>query len=118
LADSFPCPACGFLTFSGPPGTYEICDVCGREDDHVQLAHPRMRGGANRQSLVEAQLEAIARIPLDQQSIGDQQRDPGWRPVTDEEAAVREKAPRSGTEYFQAATEEEPAYYWRKPRPS
>ena len=93
MADSFPCPACGFLTFSAPPGSYEICDVCGWEDDHVQLAHPRMRGGAK-------------------------QRDPGWRPVTDEEAAVREKAPRSGTEYFQAATEEEPAYYWRKPRPS
>ena len=116
MADAFPCPACGFLTFSGPPGTYEICDVCGWEDDHVQLAHPRLQGGANGQSLIEAQRDAIERIPLDQQSIDDVRRHPDWRPLTDEEAAVREDAPNSGTDYFHAAVGEEPTYYWRKPR--
>jgi hypothetical protein len=118
VADGFPCPACGFLTFSEPPGSYEICEICGWEDDHVQLAHPRMQGGANRESLVEAQREAIDRFPLDRQSIDRHRRDPEWRPLTSEEAAVSENAPRSATDYFHAATAEEPTYYWRKPHPS
>ncbi|MCB9892565.1 MAG: hypothetical protein H6832_01620 [Planctomycetes bacterium] len=35
-------------------GTYEICDVCGWEDDPVQFADPDRRGGANKESLREA----------------------------------------------------------------
>ncbi len=35
------CPACGFKTLEGDWfGTYDICGVCGWEDDHVQLANP------------------------------------------------------------------------------
>src|SRR5476649_918485 len=116
MADSFPCPACGFLTLIEPPGSYDICVVCGWEDDHVQLAHPRLRGGANHESLVEAQLEAINRFPLETRSFKNYQRDPEWRPVTDEEAAIREDTPHSGSEYAQAAGGESPGYYWRKGR--
>jgi Cysteine-rich CPCC len=36
-AESFPCPRCGFEVFSAPSESFEICEVCGREDDHVQL---------------------------------------------------------------------------------
>jgi len=115
VADRFPCPACGFLTFSEPPGSYAICEVCGWEDDHVQLALPRMRGGANAESLVEAQLGAIERFPLGAQPIDNHQPDPEWRPLTADKAGVREDAPRSGIDYFHAATIEEPRYYWRKP---
>lgn len=57
---SFPCPSCGFEVFSEPPGSYEICDLCGWEDDHVQLRFPAMAGGANKLSLAEYQLQAIA----------------------------------------------------------
>lgn len=37
-----------------PPGTYEICEVCGWEDDVVQYNDPLKRGGANKLSLQEA----------------------------------------------------------------
>ncbi|MGB7305585.1 MAG: CPCC family cysteine-rich protein, partial [Burkholderiaceae bacterium] len=55
----YPCPSCGFKIFSDLPGTYEICDICNWEDDHVQLRHPGMRGGANRKSLLESQREIL-----------------------------------------------------------
>jgi hypothetical protein len=48
-----PCPCCRSRTIS-EPGTYEICDVCGWEDDPVQSADPDYRGGANKMSLREA----------------------------------------------------------------
>ena len=38
-----------------PPGTYDICDLCGWEDDAVQFAEPDYEGGANGESLREAQ---------------------------------------------------------------
>jgi len=51
----FPCPCCGFLTIGEPPpGTFEICIVCGWEDDNVQFYYPDNRGGANHISLNEA----------------------------------------------------------------
>jgi hypothetical protein len=36
-----------------PPGTYEICGVCGWEDDPVQFDDPDYAGGANGASLRE-----------------------------------------------------------------
>ncbi len=52
---SFPCPCCGYLTLSEePPGTFEICDVCGWEDDNTQFSDPEYSGGANRISLNQA----------------------------------------------------------------
>ena len=51
---TFACPCCGFVTLDErPPGTYEICRVCGWEDDPVQFADPDYRGGANTDSLRE-----------------------------------------------------------------
>lgn len=40
---TFPCVVCGCHVFHEPPGSYEICPVCGWEDDNVQARHPRMR---------------------------------------------------------------------------
>ena len=54
-----PCPACGFLTLGGTYGSYVICPVCGWEDDQLQLANPASGGGANSESLVEAQADAL-----------------------------------------------------------
>lgn len=49
-----PCPACRFLTLTeSPPGTYQICAICGWEDDLVQFDDPDYRGGANGPSLNE-----------------------------------------------------------------
>ncbi len=51
----YPCPTCGFLTFCEPPGSYEICAVCGWEDDHVQLQFPLATVGANQECLFKHQ---------------------------------------------------------------
>ncbi len=52
----YKCPCCGFLTLGAePPGTFEICPVCFWEDDNVQFDDPNYEGGANEESLHEAQ---------------------------------------------------------------
>jgi hypothetical protein len=50
---SYLCPCCGNKTID-EPGCYEICPVCGLEDDPVQSADPDFSGGANSPSLNEA----------------------------------------------------------------
>ena len=110
--DSYPCPSCGFLVFEEPPGSYDICRVCGWEDDHVQLAHPAMRGGANRESLVESQISILKELPVEIRKRDGVLRDPQWRPLREEEVKFRPDAPKDGTSYFHAACSEEPAYYW------
>ena len=45
-----PCPVCGRMILQ----EYDICDVCGWENDPVQLANPTLSGGANHESLQEA----------------------------------------------------------------
>ena len=50
------CPVCGEYYFS-EKGSYEICPVCGWEDDPVQENDPDFAGGANKMSLNEAIFE-------------------------------------------------------------
>src|ERR1700676_3036143 len=45
-----PCPCCGYRVLE-EPGAYEICPICGWEDDVSQLRFATMPGGANRPSL-------------------------------------------------------------------
>lgn len=116
MADAFPCPACGFLVFDEPPGSYGICPVCGWEDDHVQLRHPLMGGGANSGSLYEQQQKNLKTLPVTEAAHGEYVRDPGWRPLTKADCGEGEDAPRGGREYFEAAGAAEPGYYWRKTR--
>ena len=47
------CPCCGKFTID-VIGDYEICDVCGWEDDPTQSKDPDFAGGANELSLKEA----------------------------------------------------------------
>ncbi|MBX3322115.1 MAG: hypothetical protein KF757_03910 [Phycisphaeraceae bacterium] len=55
MRQKYPCPCCDFLTLDHqPPGTFEICPVCGWEDDQVQYNDPNYKGGANELSLLEA----------------------------------------------------------------
>jgi hypothetical protein len=81
MAIEYPCPGCGFLTYDAPPGgSFDICPVCGWEDDYVQLADPEYRGGANGVSLADHQNASIQRFPAGIQEYGGYRRDPAWRP--------------------------------------
>ena len=52
---NFACQCCRFLTLEEDPwGSYEICEVCFWENNHVQFNDPTYRGGANKVSLLEA----------------------------------------------------------------
>ena len=111
----YPCPACGFQVFDEPPGSYDICPICGWEDDDVQLRFPGMTGGANKQSLFEYQRSFLRGVPIDVQERKGYRRDPAWRPLNLKECIASEKAPRTGLDYFQAAAEGPyDEYYWRK----
>ena len=50
------CPVCGTPSFAKDdfPGSYEVCIVCGWEDDPVQFDDPSFEGGANSTSLNQA----------------------------------------------------------------
>ena len=111
---TYPCPACGFLVFSEPPGSYAICKICGWEDDHVQLSHPTMRGGANRGSLLEWQRDFLTQVPAHIAEHKGFRRDSSWRPLTERDCAPDATAPADGLAYFHAACAESPAYYWQR----
>lgn len=51
--EQYLCPCCGQGSFSGQ-NTYEICTVCGWENNRVQTKYPDFAGGANHMSLNEA----------------------------------------------------------------
>ena len=81
----FTCPCCGALSFTGPPGSFALCNVCDWEDDPIQLLDPAYRGGANLESLIQAQARFASRPNA---TVTTKQRhDPTWRPATDEDAA-------------------------------
>ncbi|WP_145489884.1 CPCC family cysteine-rich protein [Yersinia rohdei] len=49
----YSCPCCGSPVID-ELGCYEICPVCGWEDDPVQSSDPEYEGGANKMSLNSA----------------------------------------------------------------
>jgi hypothetical protein len=82
-----PCPCCGYLVFSEPVGSYDICPICRWEDDAMQLRWPGM-GGANlplltaqanyqRLGVSTPDLQRYAREPIPGRDL----RDPLWRPL-------------------------------------
>lgn len=52
------CPCCGFISLS-ERGGYDICGLCGWEDDPAQMDTPLMAFGPNHCSLFEAQQKAL-----------------------------------------------------------
>lgn len=47
------CPVCGQFQF-GEDDNFEICEICGWEDDSLQRDEPDFAGGANKMSLNQA----------------------------------------------------------------
>ena len=114
--ERFPCPCCGYLVFSGPPGTDEICPICGWEDDVSQLRFLRMAGGANKPSLVDAQKNFMEAGASDIALIGRlrapapfEHKDPEWRPIGAAEN-ICDETRETGPAYPLDRTE---LYYWR-----
>ena len=86
-----PCPSCGFYTTGGVSfGSYNICPLCGWEDDPVQMANPALRGGANGGSLIEYQREALEVYPTEMQVYDSYERDPKWWPLNEAEIELAE----------------------------
>jgi hypothetical protein len=85
---AYACACCGYQTLSEPPGSHEICPVCGWEDDVYQLRWPYRSGGANKSALIEAQRSLAARATSGEGNrariragVADFDREPYWRPI-------------------------------------
>jgi hypothetical protein len=119
MADLFPCPCCGYLVFSEPPGCYEICRVCFWEDDFVQLAFPECPSGANRCSLIQAQLNfsrfgACQERYLSSVTPYGAARDPGWRPIDSERDRYLRWTSEEDGRLWNTVKDTSPClYYWR-----
>ena len=92
-------------------GTYNICEVCGWEDDGVQLATPACGGGANKESLVEAQLAALARVPFGMAESAGICRSRSWRPLSASEVS-RATVERDQRYWMNPAVVEVSECYW------
>ena len=116
----YPCPCCGYLVFDESPGSSEICPICYWEDDLSQLRFPRMSGGANRVSLIEAQenyfrdgaSELRFRSNVRAAEASDV-REPLWRRIDFHADRIEEpiQGKDDGCSYPEDATE---FYYWRQ----
>jgi hypothetical protein len=112
---SVPCPACGFLTLTDACfGSYNLCDVCGWEDDGVQLANPTCGGGANTESLIDAQAKALTKFPLGLVEACGYSRDSAWRPLSNEETQLAMRAREAGYWRNMAVVDPADAYWMRR----
>lgn len=108
------CPSCGFKTIGDSNyGSYEICPVCGWEDDAVQLANPTSGGGANKSPLSESQENALAGYPLEVKEVKGFERDPLWRPLNDQEILEADQKI-AGKLWHSKAISDPNDVYWKK----
>ena len=115
----YPCPCCGYLT-SSSPGGYDICPVCGWEDDLAQLRFANMPWGPNRYSLWDAQQnylttgcsdpELVEQGRIRAGSADGVPRDPQWRPLRPDDIEEGEPGVEYGMTY---PSDPEQLYYWR-----
>jgi Cysteine-rich CPCC len=84
----YPCPCCGHVMFSEPPGSYDICPICFWEDDPFQLRWPDWAGRANRPSLRQSQRNVEVFGAMEERFVGNVRSpgigdrvDDGWRPI-------------------------------------
>ena len=110
---TIPCPACGFLVLVEAYGSYDICPLCGWEDDIVQLVNPTSGGGANKTSLLECQQEALLKYPVVIRKAAGYTRSEEWRPLTADEVETAELA-RKREHWHTSATNDPGEVYWKR----
>lgn len=115
----YTCPICGHLAFNEPPGSYDICLVCGWEDDLSQLRFPET-SGANGDSLIEAQKMFLKRgyykrslgKMFSKEGASPSEVDPKWRPLAEEDQYEKIEIGKDyGDTYPEDLTQ---LYYWNK----
>lgn len=102
----YTCPCCGYRVFSGPPGTEELCPVCGWRDNVMHLRYPLFSGMPNGISLADAQVNhAMTGFPSNAF-----ERDPDWRPI-DRDV---DELPQPPVDFDALSEPEDPMtlYYW------
>ena len=105
MSQEYPCPACGFLVFDEPSGSFDICRLCNWQDDPVQLRSPGYAGGANAPSLCEYQARvALLKAPLNVDVSDGFRRDRTWRPLRSVECRVEELSQADGLYYWRASS--------------
>jgi hypothetical protein len=118
--EQFTCPCCGYLVFMGPPGTDEICPVCGWQDDVSHLRFPKCGGGANEPSLIEAQKNFATfgvsdprrRLTSNRAPHPRERRDGAWRPIEEVDLPPDADGVVEGQPSYPAEHTE--LYYWKK----
>jgi hypothetical protein len=103
----YTCPCCGYLVFEEEPGSYDICPVCGWEDDLSQLRFPTT-GGANR-PLIERQAAYFASRSRSGRDMGFV-RDLDWRPLDPGTDDIDE--PQPGVDYGPSYDPDLTTYYY------
>ncbi|PJZ57226.1 CPCC family cysteine-rich protein [Leptospira barantonii] len=113
----YPCPCCGYIVFSEPPGSYEICPICFWEDDALQLEFATtLSGGANHLTLFQAQLNFLEFYASEKSLLIHVRKpaptdflDSDWRPID----TIRDKFESFTNKQCQRAILDESLYYWR-----
>jgi hypothetical protein len=78
----FPCPCCGYKTFlHEPKGHYDVCEVCGWEDDPIQLNDPDYEGGANSINFQQFGACEATMVKRVRQPTPEEARDKDWEPL-------------------------------------
>lgn len=117
--DKFPCPCCGYLVNSLPPGYHEVCPICLWEDDLAQLRFMEMPGSANHVSLLEGQKNyatcgAAEKRNADnaREPFAEEQRELEWRAADIRRDNI--EFPARGIDYSVSYPQDTTVlYYWR-----
>jgi len=89
LMKRYTCPCCGYKTLR-ERNNWESCQVCKWNDDDIQSIRPDLDGGANKESLREAQknFKEIGRASKHlykshKAPISDYEKDENWMPFAE-----------------------------------
>lgn len=111
----FCCVCCGHLVHDDKPGSHAVCPICGWVDDVTQLRWPDRAGGANRESLVDAQTalrSGYQDLPAGsgrRRATSAEPRDYRWRPFDTASDTIES---RSATPAWPSNASPLRYYYW------